>query len=68
MPKVKCNYTNCLYNDAPCGGASGKCVNDEIELRVWYEGQKDIEHHECKSYQFCDKGDAYRKAADNAQD
>lgn len=61
MPKVNCNYTNCFYNDAVCGDVIGKCVNDEIELRVWYEGENETEHHECKSYKFEDKGDAYRR-------
>lgn len=66
MTKVRCNYTNCFYNDAPQGYKVGNCINSHIELRVWYEGEKDIEHHECKSYEFCDKGDDYRKAADKA--
>lgn len=61
MPKVKCNYTNCFYNNAASGNTVGKCLNDEIELRVWYEGEADIEHHECKSYEFCNKGDVFRK-------
>lgn len=60
MPKVRCNYTNCFYNDAPHGYTTGNCINDQIELRVWYEGENDIEHHECKTYEFADKGSEFR--------
>lgn len=65
MTKVRCNYTNCFHNNAAHGNCVGKCVNDAIELHVWYEGENDIEHHECKTYEFCDKGNAYREGVKN---
>lgn len=60
MPKVRCNYTNCFYNDAPKGSSTGKCIKEEIELAVWYTND-DEEHHECKSYVYQDKGSEFRR-------
>lgn len=60
MTKVSCNYTNCKYNNAPHAYAVGDCLKKHINIKVWYEGEYEIEHHECKSYIFENKGDVFR--------
>lgn len=57
---IICNYTNCFYNNAKHGLTTGECQKDKVELRVWCD-ENDKEHHECKTYKFKDKGEAYRK-------
>lgn len=61
MPKVRCNYTNCFYNDAFKGSDTGRCINTEIELNVYYTDDNK-ECHECKSYVYQDKGESYRRS------